>query len=118
FEQTNSAFFFKNINEPGPAESEVNYGPPGPGWTPLKGDWAGIELIAELSAAAGAVDASPDVVPLDLAALSFAGEAGLAHWSKLHLDNGRLAQLCAVEFQIADLPGAQLGWHAPGLITV
>jgi len=118
YDPAGSAFFLRNSNLGGVADAAFAFGLPAGGWLPIAGDWtAGAPLLA---AAAGTHHAPRDVsltrsvrstdVSLTRAALQPLVDQALADWAGVGLAADQLRRLTEIDFIVADLPGAQLGW--------
>jgi hypothetical protein len=115
YDPATSVFFLRNSHTSGNADVFVGYGPPGWGWQPLAGDWDG-SGGSSLLAAGGEVLAAEGLAPLTQADLQPLVDEAVRDWTALGLAADRIAPLLAVEFVVADLPGAQLGWSERGRI--
>jgi ribosomal protein S16 len=95
YDPATSAFYLKNNNGNGPTAISFRFGQGGLGLQPVIGDWNGPE--PSLLAVGGEADLEPIVA------------RAIAAWGEAGVTPEQLAELAAVRFVIADLPGTQLG---------
>ncbi|MBN2472964.1 MAG: carboxypeptidase regulatory-like domain-containing protein, partial [Pirellulales bacterium] len=103
FDQAGARFLVKNTHESGYADSQVVYESAAPDVLPVVGDWGG--SAQPLLAASVLAQPAEDAVLLSSADLPAIAAEALAGWGPAaeNLD------VSAIDFLIADLPGATLG---------
>jgi FtsP/CotA-like multicopper oxidase with cupredoxin domain len=105
-------FYLRNSNTGGVADESFGYGPVGAAWKPVIGDW---DTVAPLLAAGGEVAGAQGVAALTRADLQPIISQAIADWASAGV---AVDLLNALDFAIADLPGAQVGLAGSGRILL
>jgi hypothetical protein len=104
-------------NNPVGGADDLTYTYGDPGDQPLHGKWLPVSP-SFLMAAGGVADVASQAPPLTAAALApILQQAGLL-WANAGLSASQSQLLAGVRFEIADLPGAQLGVSSGGTVTL
>jgi hypothetical protein len=118
YDPSTSAFYLKNANSTGVADTVFSYGAANSGLTPVAGIWEcqfPSVREAEMAATQGTGAGTATLTQSELQPI--VNEA-IALWSQAGLDAATVQKLRQVQFVIGDLPGAQLGETSGNVVQI